>query len=548
MMINFEESLRLLLQNQGQETCFLLKSGDEFLAEYPVASLNRLERLLGFTGSAGVAIFTFRAGRLCKYFLTDSRYLLQAPKQLDGFEVINMQTKPLLTFLAEAGIKTILTNTKLCSINFAEAIGVAGIELSDNNLDEDLLQINYKNISGEELLFYSGEAEEAEVFGKTRVQKLQILSEYIKFKRCDAMFLHDPLDVNYILNIRGNDFACVPALACFAFVMASGDFVLLKNNDLYTLPQFLTRGFKVLIGSSASFYCKQLLLQNGINPLLTKDSFVEGLRSVKNQTEIAHQLKACVKDSLVLNRFLQDRVINRADIAQQTEASLADELFAMRSEADGFLQNSFDTISAFGANGAVVHYKPSKNLSANLSGDGLYLLDSGAHYKYGTTDITRTVLIGKARQEWITNFTLVLKGHIAIASLIFKQGTSGADIDALARQHLWASGLDYGHGTGHGVGFLLSVHEGPCGISRGCKIPLAPGMVISNEPGYYKQDEYGIRLENLLLVEDSHHQGFLQFKTITFVDFDDRLIDYQALDAKELDWLLKYRGEVKNLR
>ncbi len=529
--------LNSILNLLDNVSCFILKNGDEFLSEYPQDNLNRLSRLLGFTGSNGMAIFYLNQDKMQKIFLTDSRYTLQAKDELKDFEIYDIQNKSLTQLLQEACIKNIIINTKICSLAFCQKLKDLDFHILHNTIDEELLKIDYSKISGEAIIFDKDEL----VFGVAKEQKLKLLAKYINDKKCDAIFLSDPIDVNYILNIRGKDFGSVPIKACFAIIKSDGDYMLFENNDLYNFSSFIKISDRLIVSNVASQYCFDLL-DKLCNVILVADRFVEFMRAVKNKTEIENLTKICLQDSKVLNKFITTWIIDNKNIDQESEISLSEQLFKMRSSQSNFVCNSFDTISAFGANGAIVHYKPSKASDTKITGDGLYLLDSGGHYFYGTTDVTRTVLVGKAKKEWVTNFTLVLKGHIAIASLVFPDGLSGSDIDILARQHLWSQGLDYGHGTGHGVGYLLSVHEGPCGISRYNRTAFKEGMVVSNEPGFYKQREYGIRIENLLLVQKSQkYQNFLEFKTLTFVALDERLVDKSMLTIQELDWFNNYQ-------
>ena len=529
--------LNSILNLLDNVSCFILKNGDEFLSEYPQDNLNRLSRLLGFTGSNGMAIFYLNQDKMQKIFLTDSRYTLQAKDELKDFEIYDIQNKSLTQLLQEACIKNIIINTKICSLAFCQKLKDLDLHILHNTIDEELLKIDYSNISGEAIIFDKEEL----IFGVAKEQKLKLLAKYINDKKCDAIFLSDPIDVNYILNIRGKDFGSVPIKACFAIVKSNCDYMLFENNDLYNFSFFLKTSDRLIVSNSASQYCFDLL-DKLCNVILVADRFVEFMRAVKNKTEIENLTKICLQDSKVLNKFIKTWIIDNKNIGQESEISLSKQLFKMRSSQSNFVCNSFDTISAFGSNGAIVHYKPNKVSDVKIKGDGLYLLDSGGHYFYGTTDVTRTVLVGKAKKEWVTNFTLVLKGHIAIASLVFPDGLSGSDIDILARQNLWSQGLDYGHGTGHGVGYLLSVHEGPCGISRYNRTAFKEGMVVSNEPGFYKQREYGIRIENLLLVQKSQkYQNFLEFKTLTFVALDERLVDKSMLTSQELDWFSNYQ-------
>ncbi|MDB5682352.1 MAG: peptidase, partial [Sphingomonas bacterium] len=275
-------------------------------------------------------------------------------------------------------------------------------------------------------------------------------------------------------------------------------------------------------------------------------------KAIKNPAEIGGHRAAQIRDGAALTRFLHWLSIE-APKGGLTEMSAAARLHALRAETGLLRDLSFDTISGAGPNGAVVHYRVSEETDRRIETNALYLVDSGGQYQDGTTDVTRTVAIGTPTAEMKDRFTRVLKGHVALACAIFPQGTRGGQLDTLARQYLWAAGLDYAHGTGHGVGAYLSVHEGPQRIASGAAFsggdePLQAGMILSNEPGYYKTGEYGIRIENLVLVEPREIAGaekaMLGFETLTFAPIDRELIDAGLLDAGERDWIDRYHAEV----
>ncbi|MGL9757710.1 MAG: M24 family metallopeptidase [Wolbachia sp.] len=251
----------------------------------------------------------------------------------------------------------------------------------------------------------------------------------------------------------------------------------------------------------------------------------------------------------VADTGIQKKDVDYSDkkFSEITELEAEEKILEYRKEQDLFKQLSFPTISAFNENGAIIHYRASSKTNKVIQKDGLYLIDSGGQYLNGTTDVTRTIVVGNPTSEQITHYTIVLKAHIAVASVIFPPGTTGGELDILARTHLWKFGMDYMHGTGHGVGSYLSVHEGPQAISRGNKVKLTPGMILSNEPGYYIPGEYGIRIENLMYV-DKHENGFLGFKQLTSIPYDRRLIDVQMLTKDEIEWINGYHQFVyKNL-
>jgi Xaa-Pro aminopeptidase len=281
--------------------------------------------------------------------------------------------------------------------------------------------------------------------------------------------------------------------------------------------------------------------------IIVKTDPIEIAKSQKNSAEILGAIKAHEADGLALTKFLfwlEKSLKNGAEI---DEILAAEKLLEFRAQNPAFLYPSFNSISAFASNGAVIHYAPTPKTNKKISGNSLYLIDSGGQYFCddfcGTTDVTRTICVGDPSAEMIENFTRVLKGHIALARVKFPIGTTGSQLDALARFHLWQAGLDYDHGTGHGVGSFLSVHEGPCGISKRAHQELLPGMILSNEPGFYLDGKYGIRIENLMLVEKINDK-FLGFRTLTLAPIDERLIDFKMMTYPEKKWLENYHGEV----
>ncbi len=268
-------------------------------------------------------------------------------------------------------------------------------------------------------------------------------------------------------------------------------------------------------------------------------------KAVKNQTEITGAISAHIKDGVAVINFLY-WLENNID-SEITELEAEEKVLEYRKEQNLFKQPSFPTISAFNENGAIIHYRASNKTNKVIQEDGLYLIDSGGQYLDGTTDVTRTIAIGSPTNEQRAHYTIVLKAHIAIASAVFPSGTTGGELDILARIHLWKFGMDYMHGTGHGVGSYLSVHEGPQAISRGNKVELIPGMILSNEPGYYIPGKYGIRIENLMYIE-RRENVFLSFKQLTSVPYDKKLIDIQMLTEDEVKWINSYHQFVyKNI-
>ena len=268
------------------------------------------------------------------------------------------------------------------------------------------------------------------------------------------------------------------------------------------------------------------------------------MKAIKNTIEIKGTFSAHLKDGVALSKFLY--WIHKSKITNNSELLASNTIDNLRSKQPNFICTSFETISGFAANGAIVHYRVTKKSNKKFSNNNLFLCDSGGQYLEGTTDVTRTVAIGKPTKNMKHHFTIVLKGHIALASAIFPYCTTGNDLDLLARLPLWKNNMNYGHGTGHGVGSCLSVHEGPHRISKGSFVPLEPGMITSNEPGFYLTNKYGIRIENLMLVKKN--KNMLAFETLTLAPIDINLVNYNLLTKEEINWLNNYHNKVfKNI-
>ncbi|MBO8416478.1 MAG: aminopeptidase P family protein, partial [Proteobacteria bacterium] len=426
--------------------------------------------------------------------------------------------------------------------------------------------------------------------GCPSMQKRQNLAKALRDEGFDATVISSPETICWLLNIRGRDRHCLPVINCRLVAYANEAlewYVNSKhlNDDLQgELEQhfghidiFPEERFEDMLERLCSARSRVYIDPAATNAAILKKLYeggadvVEGLglcevpKACKNDLELAGEHKAHIKDGTAMCRFLTwlDEYTNldkntdaesfARDLEDVTEDTLAQKAEQLRKVEGDYIEASFDTISALGPNAAMCHYNH-KNFGTprQLGLDGMYLIDSGAHYLEGTTDITRTIKVGNnVTPEMMKMFTVVLKCHIALATAVFPRGTSGLQLDALARRPLWDLGLDYEHGTGHGVGHLLSVHEGPQNISsRSSTVPLRPGMIVSIEPGFYKDGEYGIRLENLVVVTPCsapNMSHMLCFEPLTLVPFDLRLIERELLTAREREWLNNYHQHVYNL-
>jgi len=401
--------------------------------------------------------------------------------------------------------------------------------------------------------------------GEEYTSKIEKLKNFIVNNKFDYYILFNPMGLSWLLNIRVMELKHTPVLRSFCLVSKFGEVFVFSKNKL--LKNYITKNDKIYLNDFSyfpsfleKFSNTKMLFDPKVLPfkiydLLNKNKIkskkiicpVDALKTIKNSNELCGFKNAHLKDGLALLKlfFWIEKNITSNKLS---EISIADKLLKIRSLDPSFICESFSTISAFNENGAIIHYKASKLSNKKINKNGLYLLDTGGHYLDGTTDTTRTLCIGHPDPEMINDYTLVLKGHIAIATAIFPKNTKGRDLDILARQELWREGKDYAHGTGHGVGHVLSVHEGPISISKTSEIFIEEGMVISNEPGYYKNNYYGIRIENLEFVSEKKIKGtnkkFLCFNNLTRVPLEKKLIDKSNLTKCEIKWINDYHKKV----
>jgi Xaa-Pro aminopeptidase len=553
-------------------TGFLVPHGDEHQSEYPPPSSERLAWLTGFTGSAGFAIVLKDAAAI----FVDGRYTLQAAAQVDPVfareHLIENPPSKWLAGHAKSGGRIgydpwLLT---LADVRrFTDAAKSAGAELvpvEANPIDALWLDRPAPPLGAVAL-------HPASLAGEEAAAKIARLQSLVAAKNADAAVLTQPDSIAWLLNIRGADVAHNPTALAFAVLPAAGRPALfidgrkLSNSVRTALaslaeieaPASLAAGLaalggkRVLLDPQATADAIRKMIADAGGTIVEGQDPVALPKARKNETELAGMRRAHLRDGAAMVRFL--RWLDEAPPGTVDEIAAAERLRAFRAEAaakDGMelVDLSFDTISGAGPNGAIVHYRVTPETNRRLESGSLYLVDSGAQYRDGTTDITRTVAVGAPSAEMRERFTLVLKGHIAIATARFPVGASGAQLDTLARIALWKAGCDYDHGTGHGVGAFLSVHEGPARISKMGSVPLEAGMVLSNEPGYYKAGAYGIRTENLVIVTPpaaipGGDRDMLGFETLTLCPIDRRLVDIALLTADEIAWFDAYHAWVK---
>ena len=580
---------------------------DEYLGEYLPARNERLRWLSGFTGSAGVAVVLRERAAI----FVDGRYTVQVRQQVapELFDILHLIDTPHIPWLAEQlrgesrekgrvgyDPRTHPLKWRNKAQETLQAHSIELVELEENLIDQ--CWADRPNPPPQPAMLLP-----RQYTGRSSASKRRALGAALAEQDADAALIFAADSIAWLLNIRGRDIPCMPLVLGCALLHRDGSMQFFTDprklpagfeehagEGVAALPEAeLPKAFKALAGqrvladpATANAWC-QLALERAGAELVAADDPAQLPKACKNKVEIAGMRAAHIRDGVAEVKFLCWLDGEVAAKRMRTEAELSDQLLAFRAEGELFQEPSFDTISAAGANAAMCHYNHRDNPregGAQLETDSVYLVDSGAQYLDGTTDITRTVAIGEPGAEISNRFTLVLKGHIALARAVFPEGTTGLQLDALARQHLWREGLDYDHGTGHGVGAFLSVHEGPQRIAKtGASAPLRPGMVLSVEPGYYLDNRYGIRCENLVVVreEKSHDAGtdadldgaaasidgiavgtdnaaapddgtpkMLVFETIALAPFDSRLIAPSLLTPAELAWLNAYHREVRH--
>ncbi len=555
--------LRQIMRKHGV-SAYLVPGTDPHQSEYVPSHWQRRAFISGFTGSAGDAVVSLKDAALW----TDSRYYLQAQDELQGSGFTLMRMGEKATHSQAEYMKRRLKpgesvgfDPRVLSHKAAqkmrEELHPAGLDLLA--LPENLIDQCWEHRP----LPVAGTAETLNdrFAGESSAQKIRRLRKFMRDQGADTHVLTTLDSIAWAFNMRGNDVEYNPLTISYAVIERETATLFLDEEkitdtlrkklgnkvkfepyeNIDTTLQALAKRRAVVWIDPATCNAHVANLLEGCT-LVEKDSPVVAFKARKNTTELDGIRAAHVRDGAAMSRFLHwlhDAIAAGAE--QISETSAADKLESFRAQGEHFQGLSFNTISAYAAHGAIVHYAVNAQTNIPLKRKGLFLVDSGGQYSDGTTDITRTVLLGpKATKEQQDRFTRVLKGHIAIAQAVFPVGTTGAQLDSFARASLWQAGLDYGHGTGHGVGHFLCVHEGPQGIHKRSQVALEAGHVVSNEPGFYESGEYGIRIENLLTVKASPHEGFLEFETLTLCPIDSSLVLTKLLTKNEQEWLNDY--------
>jgi Xaa-Pro aminopeptidase len=557
---------------------FVVPICDEHMSEYVGSYAQRLAWLTGFQGSAGSAVVLPEEAAI----FTDGRYTLQVREQVDGahWQYVGIPGTSIAQWLKEHAPNggRIGYDPWVHTKGWVEAAtlalqsrGASLVAVTRNPLDA--VWVDQPAPSDAKLVTHPDQ-----YAGESSAQKRQTVADWLTNEGLDAAIISALDSVAWTFNVRGADVERTPVALSFAVLHKDA------TADLYVAPEKVDDAVRQHLGNGVRIhdraaFAPALAGMAGLRIAVDPDRAVAAIfgalasggaviveerdptilpKAIKNPVEQGGHRAAQKRDGAALSRFLHWLAVT-APTGELDELSAAERLRAFRSEGGLLVDLSFDTISGAGPNGAVVHYKVDAKTNRTIEPNSIYLVDSGGQYRDGTTDVTRTIWVGPGAPsgEMKDRFTRVLKGHIALATATFPEGTRGAQLDTLARMHLWAAGVDYAHGTGHGVGSFLAVHEGPQRIAKsaggqaGTDEPLQPGMFLSNEPGYYKAGEYGIRIENLVLVEEREIAGregrYFGFETLTFAPIDRTLVDTDIMTRDELRWWDEYHAHVLQL-
>ena len=521
---------------------YIVPKNDNYFNEYSI--IKNFEKITNFSGSAGFCLILKRKN----FLFVDGRYTLQAKQQSEpNFTILE------IPYNWPKDIKNI-ENSK---IGFDPNLFTEKIldKYFNNKVNLIPIVFNFKKTGKKNVTkifqlkkFITGES------SKTKIKKIRL---FMHEKKIDYSYVSSSENVNWLLNIRGKDLPNSPLINCKLIIPKNGKLYLFV--DLNKIPKLFKQNFKNIIlykydklfyvinkfqkknfcidENTCSIFEKNLIKSRF--RIIWKSDPIYNFKAIKNKTEIKNTIKAHIQDGVALTRFLYWFKNNRNQISEKI---IENKLEKFRRNSKNYLYPSFDTIAGSGPNGAVIHYKSNSQTNRKLKKNEILLIDSGGQYKWGTTDVTRTICSGKISNSIKKNFTRVLKGHIAVALCNLKSKYNGHLIDKLARKSLKTAGLDYAHGTGHGVGFFLNVHEGPQAISKYNKHKLHKGMILSNEPGFYLKNKYGIRIENLIYVDQI--KGKLVFKNLTLAPIDIDLVDFKMLTKKERAYLFNYHLDV----
>ena len=525
---------------------YVVPKNDEYFTEY--SKINRLKIISNFSGSAGLAIILKNKN----YLFTDGRYTIQSQMESGkNFKIINYEK------LINCNLFQNLTlgiDPKLITYSQTKKFFLKNnkIKFINNNLVDE---IEKKKIKDNFSFFTLSK----DIVGENYTSKINKISKYLKKNKSDYLFISAPENVAWILNIRGGDGPNSPVPNCRLIISKNKKLILIsssgkskklikekliKSNELINIKNFSKKIHQlkgnnfIIDDKSCSIYFENIIKSKF--QIIKREDPTYLLKAIKNKTEIKNMINAHIADGVALTRFIY--WIKNTNKKRINEVQAQNKLERFRKMNKNYLYPSFDTIAGSGSNGAIVHYRAKKEKCRVIKKKDIFLCDSGGQYKYGTTDVTRTICFSKPKSTIKNIFTKVLKGHIAVANTDLKKDNIGSKIDKKARKFLKKSKLDYAHGTGHGVGFFLNVHEGPQSISKTNKVKIKEGMILSNEPGFYKKNHFGIRIENLVFVKKSRKK--LLFENLTLAPIERELINYKLLTSAEKNYLFKYHLDV----
>ena len=525
---------------------YIIPKNDEFFSEY--SKTDRLKIVSNFSGSAGYAIILKHRN----YLFVDGRYTIQAQLESgNNFQIVKYQKIINCNLFKNL---TLGINPKLFTFTQIKKFFLKNNKIKFIN--HDLINKISKKQSDSSKPFYSLDDE---IVGEKYEKKIFKIRKFLKKNKSNFLFITAPENVAWLLNIRGYDNPNSPIPNCNLLLDDKGNIYFIANKnktkkilkDKKIKPHLIVepkrfgkfvdslKGKKIIIDTMTCSIFNEIIINKKFK-ILKKEDPIYLLKAIKNKIEIKNMVNAHIHDGVALTKFLY--WIKKVNKKKITEFDAQKKLERFRKNNSNYLYPSFNTIAGSGENGAIIHYRASKNNTKYIKKKDIFLCDSGGQYKYGTTDVTRTISFSKQRLRIKNIFTKVLKGHIAVAETDLKKKQCGKLIDIEARKYLKSIGLNYNHGTGHGVGFFLNVHEGPQSISKFNSVKINEGMILSNEPGFYQKGKFGIRIENLVYAKKT--RGKLFFENLTLAPIEKDLINYDLLNFKEKNYLFKYHLEV----
>ena len=532
--------------NQFNIDGYIVPKNDEFFSEY--AAIDRLKIISNFRGSAGLAVILKKNN----YLFVDGRYTIQAQQQSGKqFKIIEIHK-----FLPHSIIKNLTLGFDPNLLTKRQLYGYFGKFLELKQINNNLIDEIYKKRKPKAKKFFSLGSN---VTGESFKSKINKIRNILKLNKTDYLFVSAPENVAWVLNIRGSDNPNSPIPNCRLIIGKNKELFLITQKEKVSKiikdrklskKQIINpekfehlikklKGKKFIIDPLSCSVFNENIIKSKFK-ISNKDDPCYKLKSIKNSSEINHMINAHIEDGVALTKFIYwIKNVNKKKI---TEIDSQNKLKKLRKLNKNYLFPSFNTIAGTGSNGAIVHYRASKKSNKTIKKNDIFLCDSGGQYKFGTTDVTRTICFSKQKNSIKDKFTKVLKGHIAVATSNLKKFNTGKKLDVKARQFLKKDGLDYAHGTGHGVGFFSNVHEGPQSITKINTVKLEEGMIVSNEPGYYKKGHYGIRIENLVYIKKINSK--LYFENLTLAPIEKDLINFNLLTNKEKNYLFEYHLNV----